>query len=901
MAVMVATKEEPIEPILPDIWTVVQDSYDSRVSVSFPKLTPHVSMMVDELYDISDEMGMLQVWDHSQVTHINYYSKSNQSFIVKDDTCTVGGIKPQDPYRLFGWLYDAYNSTEGDVNNFLYGPSALLRIVRDYERQVEYIGEAEVRGIIANHWTLEHRLGYIIDYYFAADEWLMPYGHTFNGKGVKQPLRVKVEGMEGNPWDVNMADIAQSITYDFTEFKPYVDPARRKNFLVRSGVDCPQRATLDTDMITPPSAPGRFQVFFENILSQEHVHEPSLIFRSWMYFDSWSKLLRLDINPDMDATLGGKVFKSIQDYNTGIEYVIQENGKCSMYPIQPHQLGNMIGSSAAGGIIMSDANGLFYLDDKYVFSGYTETRGLKTTRWTSTRDDIYNPETQQNFKKVVVDYQFTAPGVILDGEREGTTMPIRADFTVYHDDNTSAVLTREVLNLLHMQSSFEIYEFNPFHVGECFDTPTQRTWIKLTFAGDWHHGAAQSPGLFKKDLINQLAIGTGSSYIRFPEVELDHDLEFVWATVLLLEPAPYHLQFYKLEDRKPSVNDARITFNIADEDVCAYQCPHILKIRVQTQKGEYIAIGEVEEILGDDPILVDLLASDFHVAHKHGRLLNGDVDLTLKQESYVSCLASCDVMASFECETFSYCYDSAKCFLSSKIVNIPVANGDIISQTDCIIVTRSHTDDYSVLDGTVYLGQPTQSNITANPERCAYLCDTVDTFTCRSFDYCYSDLGCNLYDQHTVDAPDNMFNYSAGNCLHYSRQAMVDFEKHPNQVLEGSRDRYVKDITVYNCAQVCEDEPDLGCNGFDFCTENNGTTCFLTSDHYSDSGVDISNSPVCDHYSREYYEGQDRNSYAHNKNSKYKYSPGDMAALGCSMLVISMALTFAGVYFYNKR
>ncbi|MPC96244.1 hypothetical protein E2C01_091491 [Portunus trituberculatus] len=76
---------------------------------------------------------------------------------------------------------------------------------------------------------------------------------------------------------------------------------------------------------------------------------------------------------------------------------------------------------------------------------------------------------------------------------------------------------------------------------------------------------------------------------------------------------------------------------------------------------------------------------------------------------------------------------------------------------------------------------------------------------------------------------------------------------------------------------VCENEPDFGCNGFDFCNEqeSGGITCFLTQDHYSDDGTHISDSLTCDHYSRDYYEGEDRNTYAHNKKTNYIYGPGE--------------------------
>lgn len=48
--------------------------------------------------------------------------------------------------------------------------------------------------------------------------------------------------------------------------------------------------------------------------------------------------------------------------------------------------------------------------------------------------------------------------------------------------------------------------------------------LSFTVTGDWHHGAEQAPSLFKKNLINQLAVGTHSSYVRFPQVEVQYNI-----------------------------------------------------------------------------------------------------------------------------------------------------------------------------------------------------------------------------------------------------------------------------------------------------------------------------------------------------------------------------------------
>ncbi|XP_071536749.1 uncharacterized protein [Panulirus ornatus] len=975
LAALVAAE---LEPTLPDVWTVVEGSYDSSVLVTFPSLTPGVSMLVDELYDIGEEQGVVEVIDHSQITKTNYYSKTQQAFVVKGNNCSVGSILDHDGYHFWGWIYDDSESMVGK-QNFLYGPSALLRIVRDYSKETVYMGQTEIRGIIADHWVINHKKNYTLDYYFAGDEWLMPYGHTLDGINLKSPLQVTVHGLQGNPWNTSMADIEQTVFYDYIDFKPYVHNLRKKEFLVQVGLDCKGRETLDPSMSNPPDAPSMFEVFLETVVQPlnggDEVHP--LVFRAWMYYDSSRQLLRLDVNPDQDADQPHKSYKSIHDYTTGIEYQINlVNGECTMKALDPNQLGNLVGSSIISDVIMANPDNLFHLDDTYFFNGYGVTRALKTTRWTSTREDIMNPDTGEPFKKAVVDYQFLSEFTSNHGEMSGRPMPARVDVTVYRDNDTSSVLYHHTVNFLHMKTSFEVYSVNPFDVGECMDIPTQRTWVKITFDGKWLEGASQEPDEFKKILLNQISEETGTSPVRLPEVQLDHDLDLVFATVLLLEPAPYHLQFNHLEDRKPTENDSPLNVVIQDVDICAleclryskftcksfYQCTGLakncyvsnyknspgnfidipkncshykkaiikdtkiqkpnweillwlnskiaerkLKIKIdyedsegQMQSGEYTAIAQEEQLLGDDPILVDLVRDDYHLASKQSRLKNKYTDQTLNKVSYAACLLSCSGQMAFKCEAFSYCYSARSCFLSSHVVKIPVPITDVIRKTDCVIISRSHIDDYNKIDGTVYLGEPNEKLEAFDSETCAYYCDTATDYTCRSFDFCNDEGTCNLYDQHSLNVPDDVISTSNPDCVHYSRNALVDFVKHDKQVLAGNRDRYVKSISTTRCAQVCEDEPGFGCNGFDYCNEAGDITCFLTSAHYSDAGVVISNSPSCDHYSREYYEGSDRNSFAHHRKSSYIYGPGDMAGLACSMLIISIGLTFAGVYAYNK-
>lgn len=56
-----------------------------------------------------------------------------------------------------------------------------------------YLGEANVRDILAYHWSIPHTLSHHeVTYYFAVDQWTMPYGHKLDGIQLHAPLMVKV-------------------------------------------------------------------------------------------------------------------------------------------------------------------------------------------------------------------------------------------------------------------------------------------------------------------------------------------------------------------------------------------------------------------------------------------------------------------------------------------------------------------------------------------------------------------------------------------------------------------------------------------------------------------------------------------------------------------------------------
>lgn len=740
-----------------------------------------------------------------------------------------------------------------------------------------------------------------------------------------------------------------------------------------SGIDCQGRQTLDPDETEPPEGLSHFKVFVETITNRTK-HFPGIVFRSWMYFDTWRNLLRLDINSDYDM-MEGVPRTSIMDRDSGVEYSINHySGDCTIKTWSKGDFAKIVGAEIAD-VVMTASRYMFFLDEKYVFTGFSETRSMMTSRWTATRNDISkNQNPSKKHKKVVVDYQFLANTTEDAGEFTSSSIPVRIDLTIYDDKDLNSIVEVQTINLLNLLRAYEIYELNPFDVRDCFDMPTQRSWFKISFHGKWNKGASQNQDLFKKEIIDQITDELEVSYVRLPEVEFDHDGNSVYATLLVLEPADYLLQFQPWEPAKPSIYDTKVQFRVNDDEVCAATCLtyrgfecraffecsgqefncyisnylnstgkkqpvpdcHHYKLSAESprfqvpnaevfkwlekkiesgefvfefeygalknSKGRYEGYAIEDQAFEDDPAFVDYLRDDFRIARSHA-FLTEDYTRLMLTTTYADCLLACDMTRGFKCETFSYCYKEQSCLLSDFVVKIPVKEKNIIQENDCVIISRRYLDEYNVIAGTVYVSDPKQRiERVNNDDRCAYLCDNTTDFTCRSFDYCYDSWTCDLYIERAIDIPEEKLNHSSPFCSHFERDTLVDFKKHPNQMLDGSRESSVVDVSVSHCADVCEKQPDYGCFGFDYCTDKTGvSTCFLTKDYYTDKGAVIHDSTTCNHFSREYYDGKDRNEFSHSKKSKYKYSPGDMAGLGVSMLVISIALTLAGIYVYNMQ
>ncbi|XP_018016306.1 uncharacterized protein LOC108673043 [Hyalella azteca] len=946
------------EPQFPDVWTVVEHSYHAKILMSLPQGVPPVTATIDELYDRSLGSGRVLVTGGGMDNFYHYYESSQQMFIITNHSCQSYPLK--EPQPLYGWNY------QFEPDNFLFGPSALLSAAKILDPT--YVGSDTIRDIASDVWTANTIDGYTISYYFAVQQWSIGHG------GMRIPLLIKVDGMETNPWDI-LDHKNMSIFYDYMDFVPDVSPEHYRDLELPKGLECSSRKSLDEGKQLP-DLPLGFRTHMEIILGDK---SGQIVYRGWMYYDTTRQLLRFDLKGDDVEELEYDM-KLIFAYDSGILYAINSyTGDCKMSPIKPGYFGSLEGS-VVGNILMADPDHFFHLDDTWSQngSGSSWTRGVLTERWTSTRNDIPNPE-GGNYPKVVLDYHFIRSDVLIIGHADDVSVqhPVRVDVTIYDPDDARVVVAEEAVNFLGFSSlASDSFAMGEFDVRECFMLPQQRSWLKITFEGIWERGLDTHVRDFEEDLARAIINGTGTSIIRIPEIQVDHDDNFVFAVLLLLQPAPYSLQFTPYPDKQPTDQDHLVEELINDADLCAryclsyttfhcssfYQCPvqgkqcflssiinstgtaatdvpcphfvqtvsdthavqpfneevemwineEIVKQTLvfqypytdadgQENYGVYTAVQMTREMFVDDPVFVDLIREDFVPLIGGARLKDEYNNVTFKKDTYISCLLTCKYYEAFECNTFSFCYDDGTCYLSSQVFVRPMTPQEVVLDGDCIVIGRQLLDEYTEIKGAVLnIDANMQFSGILDPNYCAYDCDVVTDFVCRSFDYC-SDTGtCYLHDTHVLDAGDGDLQTNATHCTHYSSSYLTDFKKHENVRISGTRDVYLLYVTLDQCAKECVEDADIVCNGFDFCQEDGGQSCYLTEAHYSGQGVQVSDTLVCDHYERVYYDGQDLNTVVNQQEPKKGYGPGDMAGLAVGMLISSFALTFVAFYFYNK-
>lgn len=254
-----------------------------------------------------------------------------------------------------------------------------------------------------------------------------------------------------------------------------------------------------------------------------------------------------------------------------------------------------------------------------------------------------------------------------------------------------------------------------------------------------------------------------------------------------------------------------------------------------SQIGDFLATGVRDDLLLTRPVDSDVnLNSKFHL-YRTGAQMSG----TILQQTGLAvdeCATACLSQLSFICDTFTYCYTTANCFLNTDRPdnNISLVTSNIF----CDIFTRFYMDSYSQYPGLVFESRADSTIQVSSAEDCARQCAYTTALTCRSFDLCSNGI-CDLHRQHILDLNTPVNNSTE--CSHYSRSYLADFTVNRQRIATGLDATIVDGVTPAVCAFRCSAQ--AGCELFEFCQ---GQCRLLTVVRTSSSTIYSAN---CDLYS----------------------------------------------------
>ncbi|XP_033739126.1 LOW QUALITY PROTEIN: uncharacterized protein LOC117326485 [Pecten maximus] len=253
-------------------------------------------------------------------------------------------------------------------------------------------------------------------------------------------------------------------------------------------------------------------------------------------------------------------------------------------------------------------------------------------------------------------------------------------------------------------------------------------------------------------------------------------------------------------------------------------------------------------------------------------ILSGPSDGEQTRVAVDDCAVACLQEDTFDCQSFSYCYNSETCVLSATH---PDDNLQQVKYSSaCDLFSRQYLDSYDELPGKVLKVATTNALTVKTDNLCAQKC-TMNTL-CKSFDYCASSKSCLLRRKHTLDVPSS-FLTASHQCNHYSKKYLFDFKKSgEKQMIYGST-LLMGGVSAEQCARSCVEEENMNCLSFEFC--GNSSTCLIHnhSPRQAPPGT-IVKSANCSLYSRRYFPGSKPSNILPPLGP---YNPGNNPGTGC--------------------
>ena len=642
---------------------------------------------------------------------------------------------------------------------------------------LEYQEETNIDGLPVDLWanTVEWedtKTLFYLDYYFTTEDFKPRDTLTPN----QIPVRIEVLGVTTSSG--TETEIFHQV-YEVLDFRVFSE-LPLETFSLPEYMTCTgaKSAVWNIDFPhIPPSMAYTVERVSHNVGGKTTVELASV------YLDSERRLLRVD---QAGST-------SISDFSTGLEHYIDDKG-CGTRAIIPDNVPSA--GSANGVIYLSDRTEVSYLKNDYSYIGYKKFRGILTHAFSSKKgSELITAYVSMN--------SMTPLGLKIYETGTGLT----THFNIF-----------EFTDLLQYSKEY------PFGIEQCRKPALDRdVMIAFSIQGygqDFQHELELDPKITTDELRNNLAGLIPCSPLQI----ITRDIVVVeqnlyWLITLLHEYADNKVAKVENNVAAQSASDlSEAVVNLVFEGRFVYTS--------NIWYWDGIELFAVSVHSGAELLYLSI-HSDITYTYEmeFGKCVEkfeDDAEL-LARSSIHECGQECSDRRSVSCTSFEYVPSSMSCYLSWS-EKFP----KLIESSGCSVYRRHYKSYFAKEEGFVLQKRDDVTyKKTDHLEGCAKLCMEEKTFHCESFDYCYDESRCQLYDTHFYSKDASPISgQESVLCSHFSR-LLRDYDTSYQKDFVSEYAVEVQTKSYEECSYLCSKDED-GCTAFTYC-DPSGTCKMLPS------------------------------------------------------------------------
>ncbi|XP_067653093.1 uncharacterized protein [Haliotis asinina] len=523
-------------PDLPQLPT----QYEMRVEANIVQTQQTIEVL--ESYDWESKQVAVTITRNGQVTKsIHNFNTQERYDILENETCITTNIYSVSVnFNVFGFTV---HGIDGKIH--MASVSDVFKFSKKYN--VSYVGETMIRGIPVNHWTScqvspELHSTFKLDYYFSRPGYKSASGNE------TIPIRFTINGQADNVATSGIHNFSH--VYEFSDFKP--GPIKDMSvFETPRGVVCIGRKSS----VPLPKLVDQFTLNMEIDSGNE---TPPQNMKA--YFDYNFKMLRFDrfYGKDERHQYGAGLITKIEDYKTGLEYVIDRmEGNCTIQKMPEKIWRTVVGDPH--NVTMMHAQELLKLKDKsFVYQGVRMLRGIPVNVWANVTKNnmvqevyfmkqapVYGKPTPTSlivgmyFRNITAFNLMKTSGQGQPQPRGSQPQPAQGQGSG-NRTGTQRNFHEKFLNIFNFHDGHpdpEVFDISP-----CYQGMTKRSlYLTFTITGNYHEDVYGHKTIFFPLLRNSLANSANVSAIRIADIKARQDdniKDHIIVSFTLLDKAP---------------------------------------------------------------------------------------------------------------------------------------------------------------------------------------------------------------------------------------------------------------------------------------------------------------------------------------------------------------------------